>query len=76
MEMVKLESLRDYDTLPLTKWNIKQPNLSDQRENALETGTYDILLIITICVCSGYFPCNILYVQMYAMLHCTLNYIQ
>lgn len=38
--MVKLESLRDYDTLPLTKWNIKQPNLSDQRENAMETGIY------------------------------------
>lgn len=36
--MVKLESMKDYNSLPLTKWNIKQPELTEQRENALETG--------------------------------------
>ncbi|GLV43416.1 Methenyltetrahydrofolate synthetase [Carabus blaptoides fortunei] len=45
MEMVKLESLRDYDTLPLTKWNIKQPNLTEPRENALETGGLDLIIV-------------------------------
>jgi len=38
MEMVKLKSMEDYDSLPLTKWNIKQPKITDCRENALETG--------------------------------------
>lgn len=38
MEMVKLTSMEDYENLPLTKWNIKQPSASDKRENALETG--------------------------------------
>lgn len=38
MEMVKLRSIEDYETLPLTKWNIKQPNTTECRENALETG--------------------------------------
>lgn len=38
MEMVKLKSLEDYEMLPLTKWNIKQPSLTECRENALETG--------------------------------------
>jgi len=38
MEMVKLKSIEDYETLPLTKWNIKQPSITDCRENALETG--------------------------------------
>lgn len=38
MDMVKLNSLEDYETLPVTKWNIKQPSLTEYRENALETG--------------------------------------
>ncbi|XP_076167416.1 methenyltetrahydrofolate synthetase isoform X2 [Ptiloglossa arizonensis] len=38
MEMVKLHSMKDYEKLPLTKWNIKQPNFNERRENALETG--------------------------------------
>lgn len=41
MEMVKLKSIEDYEALPLTKWNIKQPSISDCRENALETGKID-----------------------------------
>lgn len=38
MEMVKLNNWEDYESLPLTKWNIKQPKVSDNRENAMETG--------------------------------------
>jgi 5-formyltetrahydrofolate cyclo-ligase len=38
MEMVRLYSLRDLENLPTTKWNIKQPLESEERENALETG--------------------------------------
>lgn len=38
MEMVRLKDLQDYETLPLTKWNIKQPNAKDGRENALTNG--------------------------------------
>lgn len=42
MEMVKLKSMEDYKTLPLTKWNIKQPRTTERRDNALETGqVYD-----------------------------------
>lgn len=55
MEMVKLKSMDDYKTLPLTKWNIKQPSINESRENALETGNftmgYDktIFKVITYC---------------------------
>ncbi|XP_043593198.1 5-formyltetrahydrofolate cyclo-ligase isoform X2 [Bombus pyrosoma] len=45
MEMVKLLSMQDYETLPLTKWNIKQPNVNELRENALQTGGLDLILI-------------------------------
>lgn len=38
MEMVRLYSLQDLENLPRTKWNIKQPQESEERENALETG--------------------------------------
>lgn len=38
MEMVKLFSMQDYENLPVTKWNIKQPSFNEPRENALETG--------------------------------------
>lgn len=45
MEMVKLESLDDWENLPMTKWKIKQPRLSEKRPNALETGNESCLLI-------------------------------
>ncbi|KAG5890636.1 hypothetical protein JTB14_034926 [Gonioctena quinquepunctata] len=38
MEMVELISMADWETLPVTKWNIKQPSFNDVRKNALETG--------------------------------------
>lgn len=38
--MLKIHGLEDYDKLPLTKWNIKQPNDDDGRENASETGQF------------------------------------
>ena len=45
MEMVKLFSMKDYENLPVTKWNIKQPSFNEPRENALETGGLDLILL-------------------------------
>lgn len=51
MRMLKLNDFEDYEKLPLTKWNIKQPNAEDvNRENPMLTGdthgfSYDYLLI-------------------------------
>jgi 5-formyltetrahydrofolate cyclo-ligase len=39
MDMVRLHSVQDLHTLPRTKWNVKQPAMSEERENALETGS-------------------------------------
>ncbi|XP_013108258.2 5-formyltetrahydrofolate cyclo-ligase [Stomoxys calcitrans] len=38
MEMVRLKNLEDYESLPLTKWKIKQPSAKEGRENALTNG--------------------------------------
>eukprot|EP00063_Salmo_salar_P008179 XP_013983014.1 PREDICTED: 5-formyltetrahydrofolate cyclo-ligase-like [Salmo salar] len=39
MDMVKLTSMEDMMSLPLTSWNIRQPAANDNtREEALETG--------------------------------------
>ncbi|RLU16674.1 hypothetical protein DMN91_010742 [Ooceraea biroi] len=45
MEMVRLKSMDDYETLPFTKWNIKQPSITDRRQNALETGGLDLIIL-------------------------------
>ncbi|KAL4227989.1 hypothetical protein ACF0H5_013427 [Mactra antiquata] len=45
MNMVKLNSLEDYESLPLTKWKIKQPADDDDRSDALETGGLDLILM-------------------------------
>ncbi|GJQ66140.1 hypothetical protein Trydic_g4205 [Trypoxylus dichotomus] len=45
MEMVKLNDMKDWETLPLTKWKIKQPLLSEVRENALDAGGLDLIIL-------------------------------
>uniref|UniRef100_A0A1A9X3L9 5-formyltetrahydrofolate cyclo-ligase n=1 Tax=Glossina brevipalpis TaxID=37001 RepID=A0A1A9X3L9_9MUSC len=46
MEMLRLKNLREYHSLPLTKWNIRQPSIKDGRENALTNGHgIDLFLI-------------------------------
>lgn len=47
MVMLKINGLDDYEKLPLTKWNIKQPNDGEGRENASETGQFHVTL--TLC---------------------------
>uniref|UniRef100_A0A8C7W5W2 5-formyltetrahydrofolate cyclo-ligase n=1 Tax=Oncorhynchus mykiss TaxID=8022 RepID=A0A8C7W5W2_ONCMY len=46
MDMVKLTSMEDMMSLPLTSWNIRQPAADDNtREEALETGGLDLILM-------------------------------
>ncbi|KAF7285947.1 hypothetical protein GWI33_008919 [Rhynchophorus ferrugineus] len=44
MQMVKLNSMMDWETLPLVKLNIKQPHLSEKREDAFENGRLDLII--------------------------------
>ncbi|KAE8297646.1 5-formyltetrahydrofolate cyclo-ligase [Larimichthys crocea] len=46
MDMLKMNSLQDIQTLPLTSWNIRQPAEDDKsREEALATGGLDLILM-------------------------------
>lgn len=46
MDMLKLSSLQDMETLPLTSWNIRQPAADDNsREEALAEGGLDLILM-------------------------------
>ena len=45
MELVKLKDMEDFHNLPKTKWNIKQPSNDDKREEALEKGCLDLILV-------------------------------
>ncbi|XP_041842884.1 5,10-methenyltetrahydrofolate synthetase (5-formyltetrahydrofolate cyclo-ligase) [Melanotaenia boesemani] len=46
MDMLKLNSLQDMETLPLTSWNIRQPAEDDHsREEALASGGLDLILM-------------------------------
>lgn len=45
MEMLKLHSMEDYQSLPVTKWNIKQPAADEQREEALSSGGLDLIIM-------------------------------
>lgn len=38
MVMLKIKDMNDFESLPLTKWNIRQPNCDGNREDACETG--------------------------------------
>ncbi|XP_068193483.1 5-formyltetrahydrofolate cyclo-ligase [Antennarius striatus] len=46
MDMLKLNSLQDMQTLPLTAWSIRQPSEEDSsREEALAAGGLDLILM-------------------------------
>ena len=45
MKMVELSSMANYESLPLTSWNIKQPADDDDRLDALETGGLDLIVV-------------------------------
>ncbi|XP_030046336.1 5-formyltetrahydrofolate cyclo-ligase [Microcaecilia unicolor] len=45
MDMVRLASLEEVYSLPLTSWNIRQPAEEDAREEALCTGGLDLMLV-------------------------------
>ncbi|KAJ8029223.1 5-formyltetrahydrofolate cyclo-ligase [Holothuria leucospilota] len=45
MEMLRLHSMEDYESLPVTKWNIKQPAEGDAREEALSSGGLDLIIM-------------------------------
>ncbi|KAH8333409.1 hypothetical protein KR074_001812 [Drosophila pseudoananassae] len=38
MKMVRLRCMEEYQNLPMTKWNIKQPDFKEQREDAMTNG--------------------------------------
>nr|CAD7599414.1 unnamed protein product [Timema genevievae] len=42
MDMLRVNTLQELESLPLTKWNIRQPLISDERENALNTGNRNL----------------------------------
>nr|CAH7719944.1 unnamed protein product [Callosobruchus chinensis] len=44
MEMVELHSAQDWENLPVTKWNIKQPDFGDNRRDAMDTGL-DLIIV-------------------------------
>ncbi|XP_044177560.1 5-formyltetrahydrofolate cyclo-ligase-like isoform X3 [Acropora millepora] len=45
MDMVKLDSMKDFFSLPLTSWNIRQPAEDDEREEALLSGGLDLIVV-------------------------------
>jgi 5-formyltetrahydrofolate cyclo-ligase len=53
MRMVELSSMADYESLPLTSWNIKQPSDDDVRADALESGGLDLIVVPGLGFTSG-----------------------
>jgi 5-formyltetrahydrofolate cyclo-ligase len=45
MKMVRIYSKEDLNSLPTNKWNIKEPNDDMPREDAIEIGQLDLLII-------------------------------
>lgn len=40
MVMLKISDMNDFESLPMTKWNIRQPDNDGSREDATESGEY------------------------------------
>lgn len=38
MVMLKIKDMNDFESLPITKWNIRQPDDDGNREDASDTG--------------------------------------
>lgn len=54
MEMVRLNGLEDYESLPMTKWQIKQPAEDDNsRAEAMECGGLDIMFVPGVAFTDG-----------------------
>jgi len=45
MDMVKLHSMEDMLSLPVTSWNIQQPAEDDEREEAIPSGGLDLIVV-------------------------------
>merc|ERR1712212_256895 len=45
MDMVLIKDAEDLASLPLTKWGIRQPGETDEREEALAVGGIDLLVV-------------------------------
>ncbi|XP_074624610.1 5-formyltetrahydrofolate cyclo-ligase-like isoform X2 [Acropora palmata] len=55
MDMVKLDSMEDFFSLPLTSWNIRQPAENDEREEALLSGGLDLIVVPGLGFTKGYY---------------------
>ena len=59
MDMVRLYDMEDYDKLPVTKWNIKQPAEDEEREEALDAEEgLDLILIPGLAFTQGGARCG------------------
>ncbi|KAJ3165383.1 hypothetical protein HDU88_004177 [Geranomyces variabilis] len=45
MDMVRLTSLEDFRSLPLNKWQIPEPPLTEPRENVLDKDGLDLIIV-------------------------------
>ncbi|GAA5814298.1 hypothetical protein MFLAVUS_007792 [Mucor flavus] len=45
MDMVRITSVSDFESLPLNRWSIPEPPLDQERENALDGAGLDLILV-------------------------------
>ncbi|KAI8054847.1 5-formyltetrahydrofolate cyclo-ligase [Thamnidium elegans] len=45
MDMVRITSVGDFESLPLNRWSIPEPPLDQERENALDGAGLDLILV-------------------------------